>query len=82
MRGGEIPTEGLFPYASCEARRSDSDAPVPDPEGRLFKKPTVHQARMAFAGHVPTENRNGPVVGPALTPATGIAFIRANPIRP
>lgn len=82
MRGGEIPTEGLFPYASCEARRSDSHAPAPDPEGRLFKKPAVHQARMAFAGHVPTENRNGPVVGATLTQATGTPFIRANATRP
>jgi IS5 family transposase len=40
---------------------------------RLFKKAHGAEARLAYLGHVLTENRNGPIVDARLTEATGTA---------
>jgi transposase len=44
-----------------------------DPEARLARKGPGKEAKLAYAGHVLIENRNGLVVDAALTQATGTA---------
>lgn len=48
-----------------------------DPEARLARKGPGREARLAFAGHVLMENRNGLVVDAELSEATGTAEERA-----
>lgn len=54
-------------------RRNDSHVSRTDPEARLAKKARGQGARLAYAGHVLMENRNGLVVDIELTQATGRA---------
>ncbi|MDI6813645.1 MAG: IS5 family transposase [Deltaproteobacteria bacterium] len=56
-----------------EKRLNRTHASTTDPEARLFKKSKGKEAKLCFMGHVLMENRNGLVVSPRLTPATGTA---------
>lgn len=56
-----------------EKRSNETHASTTDPDARLFRKGNGQSSRMAYLGHVLMENRNGLVVGAALTHATGTA---------
>ena len=54
------------------SRRNETHASTTDPDARLLGK-KGQEARLAYQGHVLTENRNGLVVGAKLTQASGYA---------
>jgi transposase len=56
-----------------EKRTNDTHQSRTDPDARLFKKASGAEAKLAYLGHVLTENRNGLVVDVRLTQATGTA---------
>jgi transposase len=56
-----------------EKRSNETHQSLTDPLARLFKKARGAEARLAYLGHVVTENRNGLVVDVRLTQATGTA---------
>jgi len=56
-----------------ERRRNDTHASKTDPEALLAKHSPGEAARLAYAGHLLTENRNGLIVQADLSPATGSA---------
>jgi transposase len=56
-----------------QKRRNDTHRSLTDPLARLFKKTRGAEAKLAYMGHVLTENRNGLVVDVRLTQATGTA---------
>ncbi len=56
-----------------EKRLNRTHASTTNPEARLFRKSKGKEAKLCFLGHVLMENRNGLVVSPRLTPATGTA---------
>ncbi len=56
-----------------QTRKNDTHQSLTDPFARLFKKTRGAEAKLAYMGHVLTENRNGLVVDVRLTQATGIA---------
>ena len=56
-----------------ERRRNETRASTTDPESRLFRKGKGKEAKMAYMGHVLTENRNGLVVDAKVSQATGTA---------
>lgn len=56
-----------------EKRSNETHESLTDPEARLFKKTQGAEAKLAFMGHVITENRNGLVVDVRVTQATGTA---------
>ncbi len=56
-----------------ERRRNDTHQSTTDPQARLYRKSVNAEARLAYLGHVLTENRHGLVVGCKATPATGRA---------
>jgi transposase len=54
-----------------QKRRNDMHQSTTDPEARLAKKNYGTAAKPSYAGHLLMENRNGLVVGAALTQASG-----------
>ena len=56
-----------------ERRRNDTHASRTDPEALLAKHSAGEAARLAYAGHLLTENRNGLIVQAELSRATGTA---------
>jgi len=56
-----------------EKRSNATHQSTTDPEARLCKKSRGAEARLAFMGHLTTENRNGLVVDTRTTQATGTA---------
>jgi transposase len=56
-----------------QKRKNDTHQSLTDPFARLFKKTRGAEARLAYMGHVLTENRNGLVVDVRVTQATGTA---------
>jgi transposase len=56
-----------------EARKNDTHASTTDPDARLYKKSTGSEAKLAYLGHLLTENRHGLIVDALVTPATGTA---------
>jgi transposase len=56
-----------------QQRRNDTHQSLTDPEALLYRKSNGTEAKLAFAGHLLTENRNGLVVDVRLTQATGTA---------
>lgn len=56
-----------------ERRRNDTHASRTDPEALLAKHSAGEAARLAYAGHLLTENRNGLIVQANLSRATGTA---------
>ena len=57
----------------AEQRSNDSQASTTDPDARLFQKAAGQAAKLAFMGHVLTENRACLVIDARLTHATGTA---------
>jgi transposase len=56
-----------------QQRRNDTHQSLTDPEALLYRKSSGTEAKLVFAGHLLTENRNGLVVDVRLTQATGTA---------
>ncbi len=56
-----------------EKRSNQTHQSLTDPGARLFKKARGAEAKLAYLGHVVTENRNGLVVDTRLTLASGTA---------
>lgn len=56
-----------------ETRRNDTHQSTTDPEARLYKKAVGREAKLAYLGHLLTENRHGFIVDTAVTAATGTA---------
>jgi transposase len=56
-----------------EKRSNQTHQSTTDPEARLYKKSKGSEAKLAYLGHVLMENRNGLVVEPRLTLASGTA---------
>jgi transposase len=56
-----------------ERRGNQSHRSTTDPEARLGRKGFGKEARLCYAGHALTENRNGLIVEAELTQATGTA---------
>lgn len=56
-----------------QKRKNDTHQSLTDPLARLFKKTRGAEAKLAYMGHLLTENRNGLVVDVRLTQASGTA---------
>lgn len=56
-----------------QTRRNDTHASTTDPDARLYKKASGHEAKLAYLGHLLTENRHGLIMDAAVTRATGTA---------
>ena len=54
-----------------QTRRNDTPQSTTDPEARLYKKGGGHEAKLAYLGHLLTENRHGFIVNAAVTDASG-----------
>jgi len=52
---------------------NDTHASTTDPESKLYRKSSTHEAHLSFAAHLLTENRNGLVVASTITEADGLA---------
>jgi len=75
--GGDIPTRGTGRNPKVdfhgERRSNTTHASRTDPEARLARKGRGKEAKLAYAGHIVVENRNGLIVDCTLTKATGTA---------
>ena len=75
--GGDTPTRGTGRNPEVdfhgERRSNTTHASRTDPEARLARKGRGKEARLAYAGHIVVENRNGLIVDCTLTKATGTA---------
>jgi len=56
-----------------QARRNDTHQSTTDPDARLYKKATGREAKLAYLGHLLTENRYGFIIDTAVTEASGFA---------
>lgn len=56
-----------------EKRLNQTHVSTTDPEARLFRKGKGKEAELSCMGHVLMENRNGLIMSPRLTAATGTA---------
>jgi transposase len=56
-----------------ELRRNDTHESTTDPDARLYKKAVGREAKLAYLGHLLTENRHGLIVDTAVTAASGTA---------
>src|SRR5438128_1647013 len=56
-----------------ETRRNHTHQSTTDPDARLYKKAVGREAKLAYLGHLLTENRHGLIVDTAVTAATGTA---------
>jgi transposase len=56
-----------------QTRRNDTHQSTTDPDARLYKKGGGHEAKLAYLGHLLTENRHGLIVDTAVTAASGTA---------
>ena len=56
-----------------QTRRNATHQSTTDPDARLYKKGTGHESKLAYLGHLLTENRHGLIVDTAVTAATGTA---------
>jgi transposase len=54
-----------------DTRRNDTHASTTDPDARLYKKAAGREAKLAYLGHLLTENRHGLIVDTAITSASG-----------
>jgi len=52
---------------------NETHASTTDPEAKLYRKSSTHEAKMSFAAHILTENRNGLVIVSKVTEADGKA---------
>lgn len=62
-------------------RRNDTHQSTTDPQARLYRKASGHEAKMAYLGHVVIENRSALVVGCEVTEALGQHMEREAAIR-
>jgi transposase len=69
---GDGPTGGGENFRG-EKRCNDTHESKTDPEARLYRKSNGGESKLAYLGHVMTENRNGLVVEVEATQATGTA---------
>jgi len=56
-----------------QTRRNDTHQSTTDPDARLYKKATGREAKLAYLGHLLTENRHGFIIDSAVTDASGTA---------
>src|SRR2546428_9089329 len=56
-----------------EERKNDTHQSTTDSDARLYKKSTGSEAKLAYLGHLLTENRHGLIVDTLVTAATGTA---------
>lgn len=56
-----------------QTRRNDTHQSTTDPDARLYKKASGHEAKLAYLGHLLTENGHGLIIDTAVTAATGTA---------
>lgn len=56
-----------------ETRRNDTHQSTTDPDARLYKKAVGREAKLAYLGHLLTENRHGLIIDTAVTAASGTA---------
>ena len=56
-----------------DVRRNDTHQSTTDPDARLYKKAAGREAKLAYLGHLLTENRHGFIVDTAVTEANGTA---------
>jgi len=72
-RDGAPPDDPKNPTVNFhgESRRNATHASTTDPEARLYKKAGGREAKLAYLGHLLTENRHGLIVDTAITAATG-----------
>ena len=56
-----------------EKRSNETHQPTTDPDARLARKSSGHEAKLAYCGNVIIENRNGLVVDTELLPCSGTA---------
>jgi len=56
-----------------QTRRNDTHQSTTDPDARLYKKATGREAKLAYLGHLLTENRHGFIIDTAVTDASGTA---------
>lgn len=56
-----------------EERANDTHQSTTDPDARLYKKASGQEAKLAYLGHLLTENRHGLIVDALVTHATGTA---------
>lgn len=56
-----------------DTRCNDTHQSTTDPDARLYKKAVGREAKLAYVGHLLTENRHGFIVDTAVTAATGTA---------
>jgi transposase len=56
-----------------QTRRNDTHQSTTDPDARLYKKAGGQEAKLAYLGHLLTENRHGLIVDTAVTSASGTA---------
>jgi transposase len=54
-----------------QTRRNDTHQSTTDPDARLYKKATGGEAKLAYLGHLLTENRHGFIVDTAVSDASG-----------
>jgi transposase len=54
-----------------QTRRNDTHQSMTDPEARLYKKGGGHEAKLAYLGHLLTENRHGFIIDAVVTDASG-----------
>jgi transposase len=60
-----------------QKRSNKTHQSTTDPEARLARKGPGKEAKLAYAGHVLMENRNGMIVDAEVTAATGTAEVEA-----
>jgi len=70
---GKPPDNPKNPTVSFHGQRrlNDTHQSTTDPDARLFKKGNGREAKLAYLGHVLTENRHGFIVNTAVTSASG-----------
>jgi transposase len=75
--GGDEPPAGAGRNAERDfhgdRRSNDTHASTTDPEARLARKGKGKEAKLAYAGHLMTENRHGLIVDACLSVAAGTA---------
>jgi transposase len=74
-RNGAPPDDPKNPTVDFhgEVRRNDTHQSITDPDARLYRKARGREAKLAYLGHLLTENRHGFIVDTAVTAATGTA---------
>lgn len=74
-RGRTPPTDPKNPTVDFRGatRRNATHESTTDPDARLYKKAGGREAKLAYLGHLLTENRHGLIIDTAITAASGTA---------